>query len=315
MKIPKISLEQWISFKAVVDEGSFARAAEALNKSQSSISYAIARLNEQLPSPVLRIEGRKAVLTEEGHVLYRRAASLLQLAEETEDVAQQLAQGLETQITLALDNLTDIRQIIPALARVSGQYPLTRVRILETALSGTEEALLEKKADLAIGPTVPVGFSGSPLRQIRMIPVAHPDHPLFMSHENQPPQVLDSVGSATRLSEWELRSHRQVVLADSGQRRTRDSGWLGAEQRWTVSHFSSSLKILRAGLAFGFLPQDWVEEDLRSGRLRRLPMSCEADRLLQLYLISPAVQTLGPASTLLASSLRDSLVAPPQDHP
>ena len=63
MKSPRISLEQWAAFKAVVDEGSFARAAEALNKSQSSVSYAIAKLNEQLPSPVLELYGRIAVLT------------------------------------------------------------------------------------------------------------------------------------------------------------------------------------------------------------------------------------------------------------
>ncbi|MCB1665574.1 MAG: LysR family transcriptional regulator [Pseudomonadales bacterium] len=305
MKTPRISLEQWASFKAVVDEGSFALAAEALNKSQSSISYAIARLNEQLPRPVLTLEGRKAVMTEEGKVLYRRAACLLQQAEETEDVAQQLAQGLEAEVTLALDNLIDIRRIIPSLSRLSEQYPLTRIRVLETALSGTEEALLERKADLAIGPTVPVGFSGEPVRQIRMIPVAHPEHPLFQTTRPQDPRHLSSPTKG--VSEWEMRLHRQVVLADSGQRRTRDSGWLGSEQRWTVNHFSSSLKVLRAGLAFGFLPEDWVEDDLRSGGLRRLPVGGDSDRLIQLYLIRPAAETLGPATSLLAATLRECL--------
>ena len=58
--IPKISLEQWAAFKAVVDEGSFAKAAEALNKSQSAVSYAIAKLEEQLPTPVLTQQGRRA---------------------------------------------------------------------------------------------------------------------------------------------------------------------------------------------------------------------------------------------------------------
>lgn len=36
-KIPRVTLEQWAVLQAVVDEGSFAQAAEALNKSQSSI--------------------------------------------------------------------------------------------------------------------------------------------------------------------------------------------------------------------------------------------------------------------------------------
>ena len=50
MKPPRISLEQWLAFKTVVDCGSYALAAEALNKSQSSVSYAVSRLNDQLPS-------------------------------------------------------------------------------------------------------------------------------------------------------------------------------------------------------------------------------------------------------------------------
>ena len=150
MRTPRISLDQWTAFKAVVDAGSFALAAEALNKSQSSVSYAIARLQDQLPRPVLRLEGRRAVLTEEGQVLYRRATELLRHAEVTEDYARISAQGLEAEVRIAVDLLLDVRLILPALDSLSTHYPFTRVRILETSLSGTEEALLEKKAEIVI---------------------------------------------------------------------------------------------------------------------------------------------------------------------
>lgn len=308
MRTPKISLEQWASFKAVVDHGSFAMAAEAMNKSQSSISYAIARLNEQLPRPVLVLNGRKAVLTDDGKVLYRRAAQLLAQAEEAEAVARQLAQGLEPEVTLALDNLLDIRLVIPALDRLAQTYPLTRVRILETSLSGTEEALLEKKADIVIGGTVPVGHSGVPVRQVRIIPVAHPGHPLFV-RKPVPSSALQSDPDIAQLgiSDWELKTHRQIVLRDSGQRRARDAGWLGSEQRWTVSHFSSTLTILRAGLAFAFLPMDWIEDDLRAGTLRRLPLTSGQERILQLYLMLSAPESAGPATRLLAKTLEECL--------
>lgn len=308
MRAPKISLEQWASFKAVVDHGSFAMAAEAMNKSQSSISYAIARLNEQLPRPVLVLNGRKAALTDDGKVLYRRAAQLLAQAEEAEAVARQLAQGLEPEVTLALDNLLDIRLVIPALDRLAQTYPLTRVRILETSLSGTEEALLEKKANIVIGGTVPVGHSGTPVRQVRMIPVAHPAHPLFARKALHSPALQSDPDSAeSGISDWELKTHRQIVLRDSGQRRERDAGWLGSEQRWTVSHFSSTLTILRAGLAFAFLPRDWIEEDLRAGTLLQLPLASPQERILQLYLMLSSPESAGPATKLLAKTLGECL--------
>ena len=308
MKPPRITLEQWASFKSVVDEGSFALAAEALNKSQSSISYAIARLNEQLPRPVLSIVGRRAELTQDGKVLYRRAAQLLAQAEETEDVAKQLAQGLETEVTIAVDALLGVAKVMPALELLSKRYPLTRLRLLETSLSGTEEALLEKKANIVIGPNVPTGFSGIPVYLSRMIPVAHPNHPLFRISEQRPSALAsDPEASETGISDWELETHRQIVLRDTGQRRSQDAGWLGSEQRWTVSHFASSLSVVRAGLGFAFIPEQLAEEDLRAGTLQQLPLSKGKLRILQLYLMLSAPESAGPATRLLASNLESFL--------
>ena len=307
MKLPRITLEQWAAFKAVVDAGSFAMAAETLNKSQSSVSYAIARLQEQLPRPVLTLEGRRAVLTEEGKVLYRRATELLRHAEVTEDFARISAQGLEAEVRIAVDLLLDVRLILPALDALSTHYPFTRVRILETSLSGTEEALLEKKAEIVIGSQVPVGHTGTPVKLIRMLPVAHPDHPLFRERTHNECKEAVALGDPDGITEWDLKSARQIVLRDSGQRREQNAGWLGSEQRWTVSHFASSLKILRAGLAFAFLPEDWVAEDLRAGTLKQLPLADGGERLIMLHLMLSSRENAGPATRLLAESLVNCL--------
>lgn len=293
MKQPRISLEQWAAFIAVVDEGSFANAAEKLNKSQSSISYAIARLNELLPAPVLKLSGRKAVLTRDGKVMYRRASQLLQQAQDAEEVAGQLARGTEPEVTLAVDGLLEPGQLIPVLDSFSQLHPMTRLRMLETQLSGTEEALLEKKANIVIANRIPVGHMGTPLREVRMIAVAHPDHALFTSP------------SDSGINDFELRSWRQIVLRDSGQRREQDAGWLGSEQRWTVSHFSTTLKILRAGLGFAFLPYDWVKADISNGMLKQLPLSMGAERVMQMYMIMASTDSIGPATMTLARLLRE----------
>lgn len=297
MRSPRITLEQWAALKAVVEEGTFARAAEALNKSQSSISYAISRLNEQLPSPALEIQGRKAELTREGQVLYRRAVQLLRQANETEDAAGLLAQGIEPEVTLAVDCLLEPGLLIPSLEVFSARFPGTRVRLLETTLSGTEEALLEKQAEMVIGSKVPVGYLGTPIRSVEMIPVAAPDHALF---------ELVRQGDG-RINEWELRSHRQLVVRDSGTRREQDAGWLGSEQRWTVSHFSTSLRLLRSGLAFAFMPGDWVHRELETGALQQLPLEVGATRIIPLYLIMASAENNGPAARALADLLIEAL--------
>ena len=54
MKAPRVTLDQWRTLQAVVDHGGFAQAAEALHRSQSSVSYTVARMQDQLGVPLLR---------------------------------------------------------------------------------------------------------------------------------------------------------------------------------------------------------------------------------------------------------------------
>ena len=296
MKNPRVSLEQWLAFKTVVDCGSYAMAAQALNKSQSSISYAIARLNEQLPQPVLILDGRKAVMTDAGQVLYRHAEQLLNQASQAEAIASSLALGFESEVAIAVDVLVEVGSLVCAFEEFSQEFPHTRIRVLETSLSGTTEALLEKTADLVIGTKTPPGFQSRPLLQVKMIPVAAPGHPLVKNRED--------------VSELELRSMRQVVLRDTGTFREQDSGWLQADQRWTVSHFSTSIKLLRSGLVFAFLPQNWIEQELAEGSLQRIPLAPSMDRLLQVHMMLADNQAAGPATKALYETIFEKLSAP-----
>jgi len=296
MKNPRISLEQWLAFKTVVDSGSYALAAEALNKSQSSISYGISRLNEQLPQPVLALEGRKAVITDAGQVLYRHAEQLLNQASQAEAVASSLALGFESEVAIAVDVLVEVGSLVCAFEQFSQEFPHTRIRVLETSLSGTTEALIEKTADLVVGSKIPPGFRGAPLLQVKMIPVAAADHPLVKNRDS--------------VSEMELRNMRQVVLRDTGTHQEQDAGWLRAEQRWTVSHFSTSIKLLRSGLVFAFIPQNWVDDELAEGHLQRIPVEPSMDRVVQMNLMLSNQQASGPATNALYNSVMNKLSPP-----
>jgi len=293
MKALRVTLDQWLAFKTVVDQGSYSRAAETLNKSQSTISYSLAKLNEQLPKPVLILEGRKAVLTAEGKVLYRYAQQILNAAASAESVANSMAIEFESEVTIAVDVLQQVSALVDAFEAFSELFPHTRIRVLETSLSGTTEALLEKQADLVIGGVIPTGFNGFPLTTISMLPVAAPSHPLVKKREN--------------VSEIELQSHRQIVLRDTGTKREQDIGWLGAEQRWTVSHFSSSISLVKTGLAFAFLPDKWVKEELESGSLHLIQLQEKFQRSLPLYLMFADQPNAGPATRALGELIQTKI--------
>ncbi|MDH5232914.1 MAG: LysR family transcriptional regulator [Gammaproteobacteria bacterium] len=281
MKTPRISLEQWQVLAAVVEQGSFAKAADVLNKSQSAVSYAIARMEQQLPTPALRLEGRKAVLTDAGELLYRRALQLISFANDIEQTAQRLAQGWETQIAIAVESIVPIDPVLKAMQRFGEYAPQTRVMLLETTLSGTDEALLEQRVDMMISPSTPPGFLATPIGDICMLPVAAANHSLAQA--------------STLLSEEDLRQARQIVIRDSGQKRSQDKGWLGAEQRFTVSHVHTMIKALQAGLGFAFAPLPLVNDLLNDGTLKQLNLGTNIERKLPIYLTVAKPDQLGPA--------------------
>lgn len=282
-----VTLDQWQSLQAVVDQGGYAKAAEHLGKSQSAVSYAISRLESQLQVRLFRLEGRKASLTAAGELLYRRAGLLLESARALEDAAKELSSDWQAQISLAVDAIFPESLLYAALADFSNQYPLTRINLLETVLSGSSEALITRDASLSITGTLVPGFTGDALITLNFVAAAAPDHPL---HQLQRPLTTN-----------DLRQHRQLVVRDSGSRRM-DAGWLGADQRWTFSHLSTSIQAAVAGLGFAWYPQMKIARELQTGQLKPLPLTMGAERLATLYLIhadgdlaSPACLALGQA--------------------
>lgn len=207
----KVSLEQWRSLLAVIDAGGYARAAELLNKSQSSVSYAIAQLETALNVKVFQLQGRKAVATAAGELLYRRAKQLLEQAERLEKSAACLSLQVEPLVRIAADLIIPTERVMHCLAIFAERYPDTRVEIYESVLSGTEDALLQRHVDLAIGSRVPPGFMGEKLVTVSMHGVSSPDHP------------LQQLGRPVNYED--LRQHRQIVVRDSGLYRRRSEGW------------------------------------------------------------------------------------------
>lgn len=288
----KATLEQLRMFKAVVDHGGYAQAAEAIFKSQSTISYSVHKLQDQLGVQLLEVEGRKAFLTENGKVLLQRANQLLAQAEDLGKVAHSLSRGVEAKVRLALDMIYPYDTLFKVLEEFSQAYPNTRIELEEYVLNGGIEMLEEDRIDLLISARIPDGWAGQEIYTTRFLPVSSVDHPL---QQLQRP-----------LGYEDLSLHRQIVLRDSSRKYRVDAGWLGANQRWTVTHSSTSLNIIRRGLGFAWMPEPWVADDINSGVLTVLPIVPDNIRTVPLYLIEAHPETMGPATTFLAKLLKQA---------
>src|SRR3974390_610392 len=129
MALPKTSLEQWAVLAAVVDAGGFAQAAAALNRSQSAISYAIARLQESLDLPLLTIEGRKSVLTSHGQTLLARSRLLVKDLATLELLARSLKQGWESELKLFVDAAFPRARLRDRVGELQHACPSTQIQL------------------------------------------------------------------------------------------------------------------------------------------------------------------------------------------
>lgn len=289
----KVTLEQWRALLAVIDAGGYARAAELLNKSQSAVSYSIAQLESALGVKVFQLQGRKAVPSPAGDLLYRRARQLLEQAERLEKSAGCLSVKVEPLVKIAADLIIPPIRILQCLEIFAKDFPDTRVEVFESVLSGTEDALLQRQVDLALGGRVPTGFMGEKLVTVTMHGVSSPDHP------------LQQLGRPINYED--MRQHRQIIVRDSGQYRRRTEGWQEADQRWTVSHIKTSLDAIRMGLGYAWLPDAYTHEDILAGRLKYLPVEVGAVREVPTYLTFADNEFVGPATRRLAEVLKENL--------
>ena len=293
MSKPKITLDQWAALVAVVDGGGYAKAAEALHKSQSSVTYAVQQLESLLEVKAFEIKGRKAVLTPSGQLLYRRARILLDEATSLEKAAKSASAGWEAEIRIAAEMIFPAWLLLMCFDKLNTESPHTRIEYYETVIAGTSEMLVAGQADLAISPLIPQGFTGAALMPLRMLLVAHPDH------------ALHQLGRALNMRD--LRAHRQLIVRETGlQRPTKTQ--VEATQRWTVSHMSTAIFAASMGFGYGWYPEERIRGELERGSLKQLELSDGgAERLGQFYLVFANAENAGPGTRRLAEIIRETV--------
>ena len=295
MSIPKITLNQWAALAAVVEAGGYAKAAEELHKSQSTVTYAVQQLESLLGVKAFEISGRKAVLTSSGQLLYRRARILLDEAISLEKAAKSASAGWEAEIRIAAEMIFPAWLLLKCFDKLNADSPHTRIEYYETIIAGTSQMLVAGGADLAITPLIPQGFTGAPLMPLRMLLVAHPEHPL---HKLGRPLTMR-----------DLRAHRQLIVRETGLLRPTKT-MIEARQRWTVSHMSTAIFAASMGFGYGWYPEERILGELKSGTLKRLELrDGGSERTGQFYLVYADAENAGPGTKRLAEIIREMVKA------
>ncbi len=240
----RISLEQWRMFIAVVDNGGFAQAGDALYKTQSTISHSIKKLENTVGKQLFEVVGRKAVLTPYGESLLAAARTLVTQADALEHDAISQQSEVRTTFNLAVDILFPTNLLWSALDKLTSEHSELNIQLHETALSRCGELLDDGTVDVGIASSIPKGYISQLASTIDLYAVAHEAHPL-------------ANGKSHTLNE--LEQHRQLVIRDAGLRGNINSGWLGSASRLTVSNLEQAWQGVQQQLGFAWLPAWFLE--------------------------------------------------------
>lgn len=263
--LPRSTIEQWAVLKSVIDEGSFTAAAQCLHRSQSSVSYAMARLRDAMGVDLLEISGRRAVLTEAGAALLDEVAPLVDELMRIERRARGIAKGEAVRIRLVVDSLFPKPRLFASLRQLAKAHPRTQVHLVETVRQ-TVNDLATDVYDLAILMLAAGATDADQIADINLVAVAHAAHPLLQGRRPPPRAAL------ARHVRVEIRGSQTEDLA------------MGRGRRWLMDSVDSAIDTVRSRLGYGWLPRHLVEADLCDGTLRELALDAGQIRHIPLGL-------------------------------
>lgn len=265
------TLDQWEVLETVVQLGSFAAAAARMNRSQSTVSYAVSRLQEQFKVPLLELKGRKAQLTEAGRALLANVEPLLTGFRTIEHRAASLASGGITQIRLSVDSVYPDERLFAALAELGRLHPHVYPHVRKGTFLSSVQEFASFGADVCVTGLHTREYFVKPILDVRMRAVARADHPLHIG---------------TRpLTRVDLIQHLAVIIEGTGGPEPKRQPHSPSQRRITVNTIEAAIEAVRSGMCFGWLPVYRIVPYLDSGELGSLRLPMGSERLTRLLLV------------------------------
>ncbi|MBB3033688.1 LysR family transcriptional regulator [Alteriqipengyuania lutimaris] len=282
------TLDQLQIFLAVVEEGSFAAAGRRLNRAVSVISYGIGNLEAQLGLTLFTREGtKKPVLTKEGEAILADARVVAAGLAGLRARARGLLEGLEAEVSLAVDVMLPAERLASVLRAFACQFPTVPLRLHVEALGAVAALVIEGRAGLGIAGPVAADIEGLDRVEagtVTLVPVAAPDHPLARQAKLEP-------GAG--------RDHIQLVLTDRSPLTQGRDFAVQSPHTWRLADLGAKHALLREGIGWGNMPLPMIEADLVAGTLVRLAMPDDTGGEFRFSAIYRSDATPGPATSWL----------------
>ena len=261
------TLDQLRILKAIAAEGSFKRAADSLYVSQPAVSLQVQNLERQLDVPLFDRGGRRAQLTEAGHLLLSYGERIISLCEETCRAIEDL-QNLQGGTLIVGASQTTGTYLLPRMIGMFRQkYPDVSVQLHVHSTRRTAWSVANGQVDLAIiGGEIPSelveALEIQPYLEDELaliLPVFHPFAKLDIIQKDD----LYKLQFIALDSQSTIRKVIDQVLSRSGI----DTRRLKIEME--LNSIEAIKNAVQSGLGAAFVSISAIEKELQMGVLHR----------------------------------------------
>ena len=169
-----LDIDQLRTFIAISETGSFTKAAEVVNKTQSAVSMQMKRLEERLERPIFSRDGRASKLTEDGQRLLDYARRIVKLNVET--LAAFSDAELSGRVRMGVPDDYADRYLPEIMARFSRSYPAVELSVICEPSVDLLERIDANEIDLAIVTNCESKRASETFRQERLLWVTSNRH-------------------------------------------------------------------------------------------------------------------------------------------
>ncbi len=284
-------------FLAVVEEKSFTRAAEKLGRTQPAITQAIQRLETELGELLIDRSGRELALTDAGRVVF-------EVARRQENLQRELSTRLDELRNMATGRLviganeSMILYLLPHLIRYRCTYPKVKLVVQRSRSSEMPDLLLAGDVDFGVVSylTGDERFLSQVLYVDHLSCVVAPEHRLA----DKKLLFIKDLEAETFVAHNVESPYRDAVMKAFQQQK------IHLNMDIEMPTVESIRRMVQSGLGVAFLPRVCVDQDLRTGILKEIPVH-ELQLERKIYLLSVDKRPLSHAAKAFQELMRKDL--------
>ena len=283
------------TFLAVVNSGSFSRAAETLHRTQPAVSIAVRKLEEDLGQPLVVRGSRELKLTDAGRLLVESAERMLNLREQLRRSIDDLGQMRRGQLSLGV-NESSIHAVLPALARYRRRYPDIPIAVHRTFSRDVPREVLNYRLDLGVISFLPQEPNLEAVEFARddLALVVHPGHRFARSRRVE----ITDLGEETFVAPIVESPYRRQVIQLFARHRT------PLHRTVELPTIDSIKRFVQMEMGVAIVPRMCVGLEIERGALVALNVP-QLRISRRLYLIHRNDHQLGQAAQALVALLAE----------